>query len=319
MTKNYIHHSKQKKKAIKRRSETKKSTNNASLDKSSLTLLKVFICVFAVVVMLIIKLMLPDTMATMKSSIRSWVSGNVDYKAAMSTLGEAMMGKKSVFTALPEAYSYAFGIIEEDYVPVADLSGETYKDLSEKPNNEGSIISDNVLNNNSDNNSTTEKNENSVVDAFLEKQSAFSEYELPEKVSYDMPEITNKFVLPANGPVTSEFGYRNHPVESKVLFHYGTDIGASYGDDISSIDDGTVIAVGESVSYGKFVMIKHENDIISQYSHCSEILVKDGSEVKKGEAIAKVGDTGNATSACLHFELQIDGMYVNPEYYLKWN
>jgi len=52
------------------------------------------------------------------------------------------------------------------------------------------------------------------------------------------------------------------------------------------------------------------------YAHCGEITVSVGDTVKMGDVIAKCGSTGNATSACLHFELKMNGVYFNPGYYL---
>ena len=323
MTKNYDQMHKHKKKTAKRRKNINSTSGVTSEKKSSLMLVKVFICLFAVIVMLIIKLMLPDTMTAMEGSIKNWVSGNVNYKAAMSTLGEAMMGKKNVFIALPEAYSQAFGFIENEeaaQVINSDSSPEIDKhDIAapstDNSNAETEIIPETDIASKNGNN----KQDKDYKDIFLDEQSAFSAYTLPEKVTYDMPSLDLELHLPVEGTVTSGFGYRNHPVEKNVLFHYGTDIGADRGDDIFAIADGTVLAVGNSVGYGNYLMIKHENNTVSNYAHCSDILVKQGESVNRGEPVAKVGDTGNATSACLHFELQIDDTYVNPQYYLSWN
>lgn len=322
MTNNYAQTRLSSKKPIKRRRTANKRKKTSPLsDKTTLLLIKVLICVFVVIVMLIIKLMLPDTMDTMKDSIKSWVSGDVDYRSAMTVMGEAMMGKKNVFEALPEAYSYAFGIIDETNEAFTVVNTDT-PDTTERQeplivkNETDEVVEVNETN--SDEMLEQPVPETDPVALFLETQSEFENIQLPEKVTYEMPEIGLELGIPALGPVTSSFGYRDHPVSGEIAFHYGTDIGAIKGSDILAAEDGTVLAVGESTGYGKYLIIQHNNGIKTQYAHCSEIIAKEGSAVKKGEAVAKVGDTGNATSACLHFEVMVDGIYVNPEYYLKW-
>ena len=83
-----------------------------------------------------------------------------------------------------------------------------------------------------------------------------------------------------------------------------------------SVADGTVAAVGDSTSYGLYVIVKHENGVESLYAHLSEVCVKNGDTVKAGDRIGTVGETGNATAPCLHLELLVNGNYVNPGFYL---
>ena len=75
---------------------------------------------------------------------------------------------------------------------------------------------------------------------------------------------------------------------------------------------GTVILVSEEGDYGKHVKVQ-DGDLITLYAHCSEILVKEGQKVNKGETIAKVGSTGNSTGPHLHFEIRYQNRYVNPQ------
>ena len=83
--------------------------------------------------------------------------------------------------------------------------------------------------------------------------------------------------------------------------------------------DGKVKAVGNSSSYGRYVMIGHEGGTVSMFAHCSKICVSEGAEVLKGDKVAESGSTGNATGDCVHFEVIVNGKYVNPEYYVSWN
>ena len=124
------------------------------------------------------------------------------------------------------------------------------------------------------------------------------------------------YCTPVFGTVSSGFGYREHPVEGEERFHYGLDIAADEGTAVECFADGTVKAVGESSSYGKYVIVSHQGGYDTLYAHCSKITVSSGTAVTEGQTIAKVGQTGIATGPHLHFELHRDGVYLNPVYYV---
>lgn len=157
---------------------------------------------------------------------------------------------------------------------------------------------------------------NVKVEEFLQEQAAFADYAMPANVSYDTPTPPFKYSAPSVSAVTSGFGYRDHPLENKVKFHYGTDLGAYDGDPITAFADGTVISVQELDGYGLNVMIDHGNGFSTLYAHCSQILVEQGDSIKRGDKIALVGHTGDVTGPHLHFELIYNGKYLNPEFYL---
>lgn len=116
--------------------------------------------------------------------------------------------------------------------------------------------------------------------------------------------------------VSSEFGYREHPVQGEERFHYGVDLAAESGTPVVCFADGSVTAVGESSSYGKYLIVAHEGGYATLYAHCSAVTVSSGSAVKRGQEIAKVGETGMATGPHLHFELHEGSSYLNPIYYV---
>ena len=91
---------------------------------------------------------------------------------------------------------------------------------------------------------------------------------------------------------------------------------ADRGTEIRCFADGTVIAVGDSSSYGKYCTVEHENGCSTLYAHCDRITVSSGSVVQAGEKIAEVGETGMATGPHLHLELLQNGTYLNPIYYV---
>ena len=154
------------------------------------------------------------------------------------------------------------------------------------------------------------------VEAFLESQEKYSDLSVPANVSYDMPELPFKHTSPVFGCKSSGFGYRLHPIIGGIKYHYGTDFAADTGEEVCAFADGKVRAIGEeSGGYGKYIIIDHSDGYSTLYAHCSQILVSSG-EVKKGDVIAYVGQTGAATGPHLHFELMRDETYLNPEFYL---
>lgn len=157
--------------------------------------------------------------------------------------------------------------------------------------------------------------EHPAVAAFLESQSEYSDYAVPETVSYERPELPFDYISPVSGVTSSGFGYRLHPIKNEVKYHYGTDLAADTGTPVTAFADGTIVAQGESDSFGKYVMIDHAGGYRTLYAHCSELCMSCGS-VKKGDTIALVGSTGAATGSHLHFELEHNGIYLNPEFYI---
>jgi len=119
-------------------------------------------------------------------------------------------------------------------------------------------------------------------------------------------------MMPANGPVTSYFGYRYHPILHFTRFHAGLDIGAGWGSPIVAAADGQVIGAGWSGGYGREVQIAHGSGIVSLYGHMSEIVAQPGSFVHAGQLIGYVGSSGLSTGPHLHFEVRQGGNPVNP-------
>ena len=118
--------------------------------------------------------------------------------------------------------------------------------------------------------------------------------------------------IPGYNTVTSEFGYRVHPITKVYKLHTGTDIGAPEGANFVAMADGVVITAGTNTAYGKMVMISHGNGIVTLYAHGSKLLVKTNQTVTKGQAVLKVGSTGYSTGPHAHFEVRINNQYVNP-------
>jgi murein DD-endopeptidase MepM/ murein hydrolase activator NlpD len=115
-----------------------------------------------------------------------------------------------------------------------------------------------------------------------------------------------------NGPVTSGYGWREHPVLGGRRFHTGIDIGASTGTLIAAAGDGTVVYAGMKAGYGNTVIIDHGGGIATLYAHQSKIAVDSGVPVTRGQRVGAVGCTGYCTGPHLHFEVRVNGDPVDP-------
>lgn len=115
---------------------------------------------------------------------------------------------------------------------------------------------------------------------------------------------------PSRGSITSNYGARWGKL------HKGIDIAGNIGDPIKASLDGKVVEAYYSSSYGNVITIDHGNGIQTLYAHCSKLLAKVGQEVKSGDIIAKVGNTGRSTGPHLHFELRVNGDAINPIKYI---
>jgi len=123
---------------------------------------------------------------------------------------------------------------------------------------------------------------------------------------------TGSFMRPANGYISSRYGYRR----SMGDFHTGVDFAGPTGTPIYASDGGKVTYAGWKGNYGYCVFIDHGNGYTTVYAHCSKLLVKVGQSVAKGETIAKVGSTGRSTGPHLHFEVRVNGKHQNPLNYI---
>lgn len=116
---------------------------------------------------------------------------------------------------------------------------------------------------------------------------------------------------PCPGNVSSPFGYRADPFTGEKRFHAGVDIANREGTEIRSAASGVVIWTGRAGGYGNRVIIDH-GSFRTAYAHLQKILVKPGREVKGGDVIGLMGSTGRSTGPHLHFEVIVNGKYVDP-------
>ena len=305
------------------RSSRRRRRANAS-GQSGKTAARLTTCLWVLFLAAMLRLLFPAAVEDVKDSVLDALGSRVNYTAAVRVLGDAVHDGKNVFTALYEACTYAFRASDDGIEASADGGGA--KDIPEPEPATNIPVTDGVPESELFGSAAEPPAETTgasvtadPVARFLSEQADFAEKELPNHVTYDMPEIPITGTLPVEGVITSGFGYRVHPSDGEIRFHYGVDIGVEEGTDLRAFADGTVLAVGESTSYGTYVIVEHEGGVESLYAHLRTASVHGGQSVTAGEKLGEAGTTGNATGACLHFELLIDGDYVNPEYYLDWN
>jgi murein DD-endopeptidase MepM/ murein hydrolase activator NlpD len=138
---------------------------------------------------------------------------------------------------------------------------------------------------------------------------------LPNTTGLSNGQIT--FPVAKDTPVTSEFGWRQHPITGERKFHTGIDFGAGLGTPIYAIANGRVELAGEKGGYGNTVIVNHSAGKSTLYGHASKLYVREGQQVVRGQAIAAVGSTGMSTGPHLHFEVRINNKPVNPRPYLQ--
>ena len=118
--------------------------------------------------------------------------------------------------------------------------------------------------------------------------------------------------VPGYTRITSPFGMRTHPITGVYKLHTGVDIGAPMGATFIAANDGIVTYAGWNNAYGNMVIVDHGGGITTLYGHGSEILVQVGQTVYQGTPVLKVGSTGYSTGPHAHFEVRINGEYVEP-------
>lgn len=127
---------------------------------------------------------------------------------------------------------------------------------------------------------------------------------------------SGRFHRPAQGPMTSGYGYRTHPIHGGRRFHSGLDFGGALGAPITAASGGVVVSAGWRGGYGNTVVIDHGNGLATLYAHQSQIAVSSGQRVSRGDLVGRVGSTGYSTGPHLHFEVRVDGSPRDPRGYL---
>ena len=260
---------------------------------------KLYISAFIFVSVTVLKLIFPEETAELRRQAVSFIDMDMDYRQAVVAMGSALT-EESVQEVIGTVYEVKNAA--RDYVVPSMQTGSEQQAVRPEETVTEKEISSQVL---------------ARVEAFRLAQEVYSDFETPSNVSYDLLEIPFSYVSPVTGVCSSGFGYRVHPIEGQVLFHYGTDYDVEEGTTIAAFADGVVTAMGEEAGYGKYVCVDHGDGWESLYAHCSEISVASGDTVTKGSVLGKSGSTGRVTGPHLHFELTCNDFYTNPEFFLS--
>jgi len=123
-------------------------------------------------------------------------------------------------------------------------------------------------------------------------------------------------IWPVRGWVTSGFGNRVSPFTGLKSIHEGLDIANAVGTHVAAPGNGVVIKTDRDPAMGKMLVINHGYGVITRYGHLSEIYVHMGKKIKRGEKIAAIGNTGKTTGPHLHYQIEENGIPVNPYKYI---
>ena len=153
------------------------------------------------------------------------------------------------------------------------------------------------------------------VDALLRKSDLIKQ-SLSDAIK-SMEESADKWshypsIMPTKGYISSFFGHRVHPIYHSSQIHNAIDISSRLGEPIIAPADGRVLMSKHQVGYGLTVVIDHDYGIVTKYAHLSKSNVRLGQEIKRGDVIAFVGQSGITTGPNLHYEVVVNGVPVNP-------
>jgi len=155
------------------------------------------------------------------------------------------------------------------------------------------------------------------------KQRKLAKIPPPGKPSPEAPpaagfgSLRGRLPWPTDGRVVSAFGAQVHPRFGTRTFRNGVDIEAGEGRDVAAVFGGHVVYTGWFKGYGNLIILDHDNDYYTLYAHVADILVKEGDDVKQGQRIGTVGDTGSLEGPRLYFEVRFQGKPQNPEQWLR--
>lgn len=293
--------------------------------------IQLVVCLALFLTVFIGKGIFPQRVAALRDQVLVLLRGDTDFQAVFSDLGQSISQGEPVLDSVSELWIDAFGgqLEETDGTGENTLYAAQVSYLSGFPGlGEAGMLG-----------STIEAEAAPTVAATPAPQPENTPEPTPttesepevEHVNYDgpaLPENTSmdkyylnleETVTPVMGWLSSPFGWREHPVDGEEKFHNGVDLAVNTGTQVLAFADGTIDYIGDSPEYGLYLQISHANGVKSFYAHCSELLVHQGQTVQAGETVALSGNTGNSTGPHLHLELKIDGVRINPIYYIETN
>lgn len=134
-----------------------------------------------------------------------------------------------------------------------------------------------------------------------------------EEISSNISKTENEIVFPVeNGFISSSFGERINPITNNKEIHKGIDIAVPIGTAVISFSDGIVYKIGNDDIYGKYIVIKHSDNVFTKYCHLLSCNVKENDMVETGDRIGKAGNSGWSTGSHLHFEIIRNNKNIDP-------
>lgn len=317
-------------------------------------MVRLVICGTIFVLLVVVKLLFPEAVSGIARSAGRLIGRDADFKEAFAAMGRAISGEAAVSESLQDAYTAVFSPAPPassaaaagtaaaaaplPLDPGARLMRYTAPTLPEIPAE--AADAEVVVEISGGQTAPAETGDGGPPPAGPAAPSAESPAEgatepaaddtaaaqalsyvysmpaLPDNASLEQRNLGFSHCTPVHGPLSSSFGWREHPVEGGSKFHYGVDLAAEEGTDILAFADGTVYATGESSTLGNYIMLQHQGGYMTLYAHCSRVTAA-GGQIAQGEKIAEVGSTGLVTGPHLHFELHDGDLYLNPIYYVE--
>lgn len=298
---------------------------------------QLLVCLALFLVVFVGKGIFPDKMVAVREQVLETIHADTDFKEAFATLGVAISSGEPMEETVAVFFDYILGggtehlgeavlvntLYEEqlDYL-LTEKSGEMVMLVGcfdqEIPIAEPiqEVVAEVTVTETVEEVATMEE----AVETVLYMD--YAGETLPDNATMDQyllePLAVGETVAPVMATMSSAYGWRIHPVEGEEKFHYGIDLAVDTGTPIVAFADGVVDYIGENEDeYGLYLQITHEGGLTTFYAHCSEFLVVPGQTVSAGETIALSGATGNVTGPHLHFEMRLNGTYLNPAYYIE--
>ena len=299
--------------ASRRRRRTRPGRSRQQPDPGEMRrLAQLVACGTIFVTLVAVKLLLPGRLAPLSARLEESLGRNMDVEAVFSAVGRVFAGEAEVSGAAREVYQAVFHPQDPGETPDVSLLLEAPSAIKTLQPYRLEAAEEAPPEEPPEGETASGETTASTLAYVL-----YSQQNLPENVSLEQAILGFDYQSPLTGVLTSPFGYRSHPTEGEERFHYGVDLAADTGTAIACFAQGTVTAVGESSSYGRYCIVSHEGGFSTLYAHCSRVTASSGARVGRGEKIAEVGQTGMATGPHLHFELMRNGVYLNPIYYVS--
>lgn len=288
-------------------------------------LIQLGLCIGLFLVVLFGKGVAPVEESGFGETLLQWIHSDTDFKGAFSALGEAISRGDPVLETLEKLAVEVFGAGGQEQGAAQDrvlVNGPAVQaaaqSLAQRPTSETMLLQLGSTARVEKTNGEEAPEQEAGTDPAPVQVPDYTGPALPEGATMEYVDLgLAETVAPVFGVMTSPYGYRDHPVSGEYIFHAGIDLAADIGTPVLAFADGTVEFIGESDAYGLYIQLDHGNGVKTFYCHCSELYTPKGEQVTMGQAIAAVGDTGNATGPHLHMEIKRDGTLLNPSYYVE--